>query len=259
MIDTHAHLSDALFENEVAEVVERARRAGVTLIINPTVNLKDARKMLELTRQFREIYGLVGIYPGEAGQGEDWKDELVQLRELLVANEKVVGIGEIGLDRESYALEPEREELVFRAQFETAIELDYPVVIHTRDTQEDIGRILRDYPRLPRGHFHCFSGSEAWLEEVLACGFYVGFDGNVTYKAAENLRQLARRVPQNRLLLETDSPYLPPEGKRGERNESANVKITAEFLAKIRGESVEDLIVQTTRNAQNLFRLSGEI
>jgi TatD DNase family protein len=100
---------------------------------------------------------------------------------------------------------------------------------------------------------HCFSGSVEWLEYVLERGFYIGFDGNVTYKSAENLRELAKRVPIERLLLETDSPYLPPEGKRGTRNESANVRITAEFLAKLRGETMEELVVATTQNAKELF------
>jgi TatD DNase family protein len=175
--------------------------------------------------------------------------------EILSNNNKIVGIGEIGLDETPLKINPELEYEVFETQLKYAIDHDYPVVIHTRNTEREMWDVFKSYSKLPRGHMHCFSGSIAWLEYVLERGFYVGFDGNVTYKNAENLRELARRVPGSRLLLETDSPYLPPAGRRGERNEPGNVRITAEFLANLRGESSQALVEMTSRNARELYKL----
>ncbi len=252
MIDTHTHLSDPKFSGDLEEVRARARSAGVVAMISPATNLVDAKKVAVLTQKYDEVYGLVGIYPGEAKE-ESWESELAEMWRLLATNKKIVGIGEIGLDEGPLARNPQLEHAVFEAQLDYAQKHDYPVVIHTRNTEEAMGKVFRSREKLPRGHMHCFSGSQDWLEYVLARGFCVGFDGNVTYKSAGELRELARRVPLTRLLLETDSPYLPPEGKRGTRNESANVRITAEFLAQLRGESLEELVTVTTQNAKNLF------
>lgn len=252
MIDTHTHLTDARFENDLPEVIQRAREAGVEKMVCPTTNIADLRRALEIAKNYHGVYVLAGIYPGEAGE-TSWREEVRAIQELVEESGRVVGIGEIGLDRESYQERSEIEEAVFRAQIELALKLQMPVVVHTRETEVPMRKILETYSVLPRGHFHCFSGSHDWLSYVLSRGFYVGFDGNVTYKNAENLRELARMVPRERLLLETDSPYLPPEGKRGERNESANVRMTAQFLATLRGESLELLIESTTKNARELF------
>lgn len=254
MIDTHTHLSDLKFSEDLPLVLARAKNNGIKTFINPATNVDDAQRILEITQEHKDVYGLVGIYPGEA-ETDNWEGQLSQLRTMLLHNSKIVGIGEIGLDEKPYLANPEFEKRIFEAQLEMALELDYPVVIHTRNTEEVMWEVLKKYEVLPPGHFHCFSGSTEWLEYVLSRGFYVGFDGNVTYPSAQNLRELAKRVPIERLLLETDSPYLPPQGKRGERNEPANVKITAEFLAQLRGETVEQLIKKTTENARLLFRI----
>lgn len=174
---------------------------------------------------------------------------------LLENNKKIVGIGEIGLDETPLRTNPELETTVFETQLKYALENNYPVVIHTRNTELEMWEVFKRYDKLPKGHMHCFSGSVAWLEYVLTRGLYVGFDGNITYKNAENLRELAKRVPIERLLLETDSPYLPPTGRRGERNEPGNVRITAEFLANLRGEPIETLVEITSRNARALYNL----
>lgn len=255
LIDTHTHLSDAKFEGEVEVVIDRAKTAGVEIMINPSTNLRDAIKMEQIINQFEPVYGMVGIYPGEASKSMDWRADLAKLKSMLTANPKIVAVGEIGLDSIPYAQNPNIEDEVFEAQLKLAVELDYPIVVHTRQTAEPMRKILEKYDKLPRGHFHCFSGSVVWLDYVLSRGFYVGFDGNVTYKNAENLRELARRVPGSRLLLETDSPYLPPAGRRGERNEPGNVRITAEFLANLRGESSQALVKMTSRNARELYKL----
>lgn len=252
MIDTHAHLSDPKFGADLEDVLDRAYNAKVEAVISPATNLEDAIRVDELTKKYNQVYGLVGLYPGEARE-EDWERELAKLWELLANNPKLVGVGEIGLDVTSLTKNPELEYKVFEAQLEYALAHDYPVVIHTRNTEQQMRAVFEKYPKLPRGHLHCFSGSGEWLDYVLARGFYIGFDGNVTYKSAEDLRELARAVPLERLVLETDAPYLPPTGKRGERNESANVRITAEFLARLRGESEAELMKATTANARKLY------
>lgn len=254
MIDTHAHLTDERYGGDVAEVLERSRESGVEAIINPSTTLEDAHLVDKLTQNYPQVYGLVGLYPGEA-KNESWQSEFKEMWELLSNNKKIVGIGEIGLDEKPLKINPELEYEVFETQLKYAIEHDYPVVIHTRNTEREMWEVFKRYSKLPRGHMHCFSGSIAWLEYVLERGFYVGFDGNVTYKNAENLRGLARRVPGSRLLLETDSPYLPPAGRRGERNEPGNVRITAEFLANLRGESSQALVEMTSHNARELYKL----
>ena len=254
MIDTHAHLTDERYGGDVAEVLERSRESGVEAIINPSTTLADAHLVDKLTQSYPQVYGLVGLYPGEAKK-ESWQRDLDEMWELLSNNNKIVGIGEIGLDETPLKINPELEYEVFETQLKYAIEHDYPVVIHTRNTEREMWDVFKCYSKLPRGHMHCFSGSIEWLEYVLERGFYVGFDGNVTYKNAENLRELARRVPGSRLLLETDSPYLPPAGRRGERNEPGNVRITAEFLANLRGESSQALVEMTSRNARELYKL----
>lgn len=254
MIDTHAHLTDERYKADVTEVIKRSRESGVEAIINPSTTLADAILVDKLSREYPQVYGLVGLYPGEAKE-VSWKSELSAMWRLLDNNKKIVGIGEIGLDETPLKTNPELETAVFETQLKYALENNYPVVIHTRNTERETWEVFKRYSKLPRGHLHCFSGSMAWLDYVLERGFYVGFDGNVTYKNAENLRELARKTPLDRLLLETDSPYLPPAGKRGERNEPGNVKITAQFLAEIRGEEPDELIRVTSVNARQLYNL----
>ena len=254
MIDTHAHLTDDKYSGEVESVIKRAQEAGVESIINPSTSLDDAIKVDALCREYEQVYGLVGLYPGEARE-ESWEQDLERMWSMLSLNKKLVGIGEIGLDETPLKTNPKLEYAVFKTQLEYALNHDLPVVIHTRNTESEMWEVFKNYSKLPAGHMHCFSGSREWLEYVLERGFYVGFDGNVTYKNAENLRELARLVPIERLLLETDSPYLPPTGKRGERNEPGNVRITAEFLAHLRGESIESLLAATTTNARTLYKL----
>ncbi len=254
MIDTHAHLTDPRYVADLPSVLARAEESGVQVMINPSTSLKDARQVDALTKLYPQIYGLVGLYPGEA-RDDSWEKDLETMWNMIAENKKIVGIGEIGLDETPLKINPELEYAVFESQLNHAIEHDYPVVIHTRNTEDEMWDLMKKYPKLPRGHMHCFSGSVEWLEYVLSRGFYVGFDGNITYKNAENLRELALRVPLDRLLLETDSPYLPPTGHRGERNEPGNVRITAEFLATLRNESLDTLTQMTTQNARALYKI----
>ena len=251
-VDTHAHLSDPRFAADVDKVIESASASGVERIINPVSDLHDAKRMAKLIARYPNVYGLVGLYPG-ASENKSWREDLVQLENMLVHNNKILGIGEIGLDVYWMRRNPKLEMEIFAEQLRMAARLELPVVIHNRGCEKEIREVLAQLEGVPHGQFHCFSGDRAWLDYVLALGFYVGFDGNITYPSNKSLRELSTYVPADRLLLETDSPYLPPEGKRGERNEPGNVRITAQKLADLRGVTLKELGEQTTENAKRLF------
>ncbi len=253
LIDTHCHLSSKQFGGEVEMVVKEAVKAGVEKIVMPAVNIKDAKKVIEICGSNKMVFGLVGIYPGEAQKKGGLTRELEEIERMIREEEKVVGIGEIGLDCYWDRRNLEEEKKVFAAQLKLAVSLNVPVAIHSRASEKEIKEVFENIEPLPRGQFHCFGESGEFLKYVLEKGFYVSFCGNVTYPSASHLRNLAVKVPLSRLLLETDSPYLPPQGHRGERNSPASVKITAEFLAKLRGESFEELADATTKNAEELF------
>lgn len=255
LIDTHAHLSDPKYSLDVNQVIERARVVGVEKIISPSGDLKDARRVVELTQQFENVYGCVGLYPGEGQKNPNWREDLAEIEKLLKDNPKIVGIGEIGLDVYWNERNEKIEREMFGEQLIMASKLKKPVIIHNRQSHKLIEEILEEQGDLPSGVFHCFSGDEKFLELVLNYEFYVGFDANITYPSNNELRELVGMVPIKRLLLETDSPYLPPQGKRGERNEPAHVRISAQMIAQIKNVSFSELEEQTTRNAKTLFNV----
>lgn len=255
LVDTHAHLTDPRFIGEEKSVIERAKEAGIERVICPSGDLVDAKKVVELADKYQEVYGCVGMYPGAGQKSPNWREDLAVIRGMIENNKKIVGVGEIGLD--SYWVERDEatEKAMFVAQLEMASEIDKPVIIHNRLCHKLMRELIGGMNPVPRGVFHCFSGDREFLEWVLAKGFYVGFGGNVTYPSNQDLRELVKLVPEERLLLETDSPYLPPAGRRGERNEPANVRITAQMIADLRGQPLKELEEQTTRNAEALFKL----
>ncbi|MFZ2202262.1 MAG: TatD family hydrolase [Microgenomates group bacterium] len=263
MIDTHAHLTDERLVSQIEAVLARASEAGVDKILVPATGLLDGKKAIELADKYEVIWAMVGVHPesvsekGFHGSRGGTRDEFARndVEELVRRSNKVVGIGEIGLDF-YYDKEKRSKELqmrVFQEQLELAVKMNVPVVIHMREAEAEMTEILSQLDVLPKGQFHCWAGGDDLLKLVLEKGFYVSFCGNITYKSAENLRNLAKLVPLDRLLLETDSPYLAPEGRRGSLNEPANVKIIAEYIAKLLDVSPETLINQTTENAKCLF------
>ena len=257
MIDTHAHLTDERLAGQIDDVLARAKEAGVTKIIVPSTSLEDAGVVVEIAGKYNEVFGLVGVHPESVLEKGFLDFSRNDVEELVRRSNRVVGIGEIGLDFH-YDKERSSKELqikVFREQMELAGELELPVAIHTRDAEEEMRGVLKTSSSLPAGQFHCWSGSDGLLGLVLEKGFYVSFCGNITYKSADLLREQVKRVPFDRLLLETDSPYLAPGGRRGSLNEPANVKIIAEYIADLLGVSSETLINQTTANTQCLYLL----
>lgn len=248
MTDTHAHL-DACADPPEA-VLARARKAGVGRVISIGSGLDSCRATLELARQHAGVWAALGIHPHQAA--DDDAERLDELRELL-GDERAVAVGETGLDFYRDYAPRERQRDLFARELELAAELGKPVVVHTREADEDTAAALAGFPGTVV--LHCFS-SPALLRVALERGYYVSFAGNVTYPKAEELREAARRVPAERLLAETDSPYLSPQPRRGRPNEPANVVHTVAALAEARGEEPGLLAERLDANAAAAFGLS---
>lgn len=253
LIDSHAHLDDPRFDGERGDVIERARQAGVTAIINAGADMASSRSSVALAREYEGyIFATVGIHPHSAKEAT--AQSYAEL-ELLLTEPGVVAVGEIGLDYH-YDLSPrpvQRE--VFARQLELALSHDAPVVIHMREATRDTLDILKPYAGRLRGVMHCFSGSWETAAEVLGMGLHLGFDGPITFTNAAKLCEVAAQVPLDRVLIETDCPYLAPVPHRGSRNEPAFVARVAEKLAAIKGLSRQEIAVQTANNALSLFSL----
>ncbi|GIV98372.1 MAG: hydrolase TatD [Herpetosiphonaceae bacterium] len=254
VIDSHAHLQSVDFDADRAEVLERSREAGVIAIINVGYDLPSSEAALELAQSYQHIYATAGIQPHYAA--ETTQQDLERLRTLL-AQPKVVALGEIGLDYyHDRSPRPLQQEL-FRIQLRLAHELQLPVVIHSREAQEDTVRILREEAQGLRGVMHAFSGDWAYAEQCLDIGFFISLAGPVTFPKALELHEVARRVPLDRLLIETDCPYLSPHPFRGRRNEPTRVTLVARRIAELRGIAEEHVAQATTANTRALFDLSG--
>ena len=247
MIDTHAHL-DACADRPSA-LIRRARSVGVDRIVTVGTGIESSRAALELAELHEEVFAVLGIDPHQAGDAEG--DRVDELRELL-QHDEAVAVGETGLDYFRDRAPRDRQQKLFEAQLEVAAELGKPVVIHTRDAEADTADVLSGFSGTVV--MHCFS-SPKLLETVLERGYYVSFAGNVTYPKAGDLRAAAAQVPADRILAETDSPYLAPQARRGRPNEPANVVLTIAELAKIRGVNPDELGEQIDTNAATAFAL----
>lgn len=255
MIDSHCHLDFLDFDSDRAEVITRAKKVGVGKILNPGCNLVTSRRAVKLADQTEEIFAAVGVHPHDAREVTD-----IALAELeqLATSPKVVAIGEIGLDYFRIKKTENRRQIIqiqqeaFRSQLELAQKLDKPVIIHSREADEDILKILDGFKNL-RGVFHCFGGGIEFAKKILAKGFYLGFTGICTFPRAENIREVIRLTSLDKILVETDAPYLAPESVRGKRNEPAFAVEVAQKIAELKGVSVEEVARMTTKNSENLF------
>lgn len=246
LFDTHAHYDDEAFDADRDTVLSTFDG----LVIDPGCTLESSRAAVALANRHPHVYAAVGIHPENCGGF--LTEHLDELRRLA-RQSKVVAIGEIGLDY-YWAENPPREfqRQVFRAQLELALELDLPVIIHDREAHGDSLAIVKEYPAL-RGVFHCYSGSVEMAKELLDRGWYLGFDGPVTYKNARRTVEVAEMIPIDRILVETDSPYMSPVPVRGKRNDSHNVAYIVEKLAQIKGISSDEMAILTLANGKKLF------
>ena len=254
IFDTHAHYDSNGFAADRDEILSALPAAGVGLVVDPGCELESSRAALALAERYPFVYAAVGIHPSDcAGTGEA---EFAALRKLC-GHEKVVAVGEIGLDY-YWKDNPSKEfqQTVFRRQIELAIELGLPVIVHDREAHGDSLAIVLDYPEV-RGVFHCFSGSPEMAEELLKRGWFLGFDGPITYKNAQKAPEVAAVTPLDRIVVETDSPYLSPVPLRGKRNDSRNLFYIIEKLAEWKGVSPEEMTRITRENGPRLFPKIG--
>ena len=251
--DSHAHLDDIKYDGDRHEMLMRAREKGISYIINVGYDLPSSRRSLALAEKYDFIFAAVGIHPHDAGDaGEAALLELAKLCD----NPRVVAIGEMGLDYYRNLSPRDIQQEMFRQQIHLAKSLHKPIIVHDREAHGDVMDILKEEDaRSAGGVLHCFSGSIEMAKECINMGFYISFAGPVTFKNARKACEVAAVVPIDRLLIETDAPYLTPEPYRGKRNESAYVAFVAERIAELRGIRVEELAEVTTGNAKKLFQI----
>ncbi|HEX2229757.1 MAG TPA: TatD family hydrolase [Candidatus Binatia bacterium] len=255
LVDSHAHIQGKEYTGEAAAVVARARDAGVDAIIavGGAGDMSSNTAAVMLADSFPEVYATVGMHPHDA---KDVDEKDVNILQQLAATPKVVAIGETGLDYHYRHSPPETQRRIFSRFIRLAREVKLPIVVHEREAAMEAAELLiREGGGSLCGVIHCFTGDYAAAERYLDLGFYLSFTGIITFKNAEALREVARRVPLERILVETDSPYLTPAPHRGKRNEPAYVRLVAESLARIKSTSFEEVASVTTANARALFRL----
>ncbi|MBS3902444.1 MAG: TatD family hydrolase [Dethiobacter sp.] len=253
LIDTHAHLTDNRFARDLDEVLLRAEESGISAMINVGYDLPSSRRCVALAAKREMLFATVGIHPHEAAKvGEQ---ALAQLRQLALSG-KVVALGEMGLDYYYNHSPRDLQQELFRRQIRLAKSLSLPIIVHDRDAHEDVLTILREEgAETVGGVLHCFSGNRNFALRCLALGFHISLAGPVTFSNSRDLAAVAEAVPADKLLLETDAPYLAPVPYRGKRNEPAYLLAVAEKVAALRSTTVEELSDCTTENAKKLFKL----
>ncbi len=275
LIDTHCHLDFHVFDEERAAVVDRARQVGVSRILVPAIDLETAHTAIRLSETYGEVYAAVGFHPNDLSR---WNEDSLAALEKLAQHPKVVAIGEIGLDYYRQRTAKETQQRVFQEHLALAARLGKPVIIHTRESAEDALEMLKawraslpanwrgQHPRASSGAaqenaagfgvLHSFSGSAEIARQALALGFFLGITGPVTFSNARQQQELVKSLPLERLLIETDAPFLTPHPWRGQRNEPAYVRLVAEKIAELHNVSVQKVAEQTSNNARALFGLS---
>lgn len=253
LFDTHAHYDDSKFDKDRDEVIEKVRKSGVSHIVNAASNICSAVECIALAQEHDFIYAAVGVHPHNV---EDINDSTIVTLADFARNRKVVAIGEIGLDYYYDNAPREVQKHWFARQIALAKSISLPVIIHDRDAHEDTMKIIKaEDAKAVGGVFHCYSGSVEMAREVLKNNFYISIGGAVTFKNAVKLIEVAKFVPDDRLLIETDCPYMTPEPHRGKRNDSGYIRLVAEKIAGIKGMSFEEIAEVTSRNAKELFKI----
>lgn len=260
LFDSHAHYNDEKFAEDREEILQAIFHEGVTKLICAGYSIESSKEAVQIANMHQNIYAIVGISPNDISEkNAEYKqtlnEELQQIEELA-CNDKVVAIGEIGLDYYWNKENKEEQKLAFQKQIQLANKLNLPIVIHTREAIYDTLEILKsEITPIKKGIFHCCPLNLDLIREGLKLGFYISFAGPITFKNAKNAQEAIQLVPLERILIETDSPYLAPEPKRGTRNDSRNVKYMAEKIAQVKGMTVEEIAKVTYENAKRIFEV----
>ena len=252
LFDTHAHMDDRAFDTDREQLLASLPEQGITLLMNPGCSLGSSRNASKLARQYDYIYAAVGSHPDAADEVSE--EVLEEYRRLCRENPKVKAIGEIGLDYHYEDIPREIQLKAFRAQMALARELDLPAIVHEREAHEDGMKVVEEFPEVT-GVFHCYSGSAEMAKWLINRGWYIGFTGVLTFKNARKAIEVASAIPLERIVLETDCPYMSPEPFRGKRNDPGKLYRMAEKLAEIRGLSVEEIHAITVENGKRLYRI----
>ena len=252
LFDTHAHMDDEAFAADREELLASLPEKGLGLVMNPGCSLASSRNVAELVNRYDYLYGAVGSHPDAADEVNE--AVLEEYRMLCKQNNKIKAIGEIGLDYHYEDIPREIQQQAFRAQMALARELNLPVIVHEREAHEDGMKIVDEFPEVT-GVFHCYSGSAEMAKELVKRGWYIGFTGVLTFKNARKAVEVAASIPLDRIVIETDCPYMSPEPFRGKRNDPGKLCRMAEKLAQIRGLTVEEAERITMENGKRLYRI----
>ena len=252
LFDTHAHMDDRAFDEDRSTLLESLPQQGVGLVMNPGCSLASSRNVCRLVEEYPFVYGAVGSHPDVANEVNE--AVLEEYRQMCRENKKIKAIGEIGLDYHYEDIPREIQQQAFRAQMALAAELDLPVIVHERDAHADGMAIVEEFPTV-KGVFHCYSGSLDMAKWLIQRGWYIGFTGVLTFKNARKALEVAENIPLDRIVLETDCPYMAPEPFRGKRNHPGYLYRMAERLAQLRGISVEEVQRITMENGRRLYRM----
>ena len=252
LFDTHAHMDDEAFAQDREQLLASLPEQGLALVMNPGCSLASSRNASKLAETYDYIYAAVGSHPDVADEVNE--DVLAEYRRLVAANPKIKAIGEIGLDYHYEDIPREIQLQAFRMQMQLAKELNLPAIVHERDAHEDGMKVVDEFPEVT-GVFHCYSGSAEMAKELVKRGWYIGFTGVLTFKNARKAVEVAKSIPLDRIVLETDCPYMSPEPFRGKRNDPGKLYRMAERLAEIRGLTVEEIHAITTENGKRLYRI----
>ena len=254
--DNHAHLDDEKFDKDRDEIIEEIHKSGIDKFVSAGYSLESSKKSIELSKKYDFIYSTCGISPNDIPQTEEevWK-ELEKIKKIAKENKKVVAIGEIGLDYHWNTENKELQKKAFIEQIKIANELNLPIQIHTREAVMDTLEILKQNNVNKKGIFHCCPLNRELVKEGLKLGFYISFAGPVTFKNSKNANEIIKMVSCDKMLIETDSPYLSPEPKRGKRNDPRNVKYIAEKIAEVKNITIEEVANITYQNAINIYKI----
>ena len=253
LFDTHAHLNDPAFDEDREELMAGLRDKGIGYVMNAGCSLQSSKDIIAMVENYPWLYASVGSHPDSA---DEVNEDVIEEYRQLCRHEKVKAIGEIGLDYYYEDIPREIQKNAFRMQMALAQEVDLPVIIHEREAHDDGMRIVKEFPKV-KGVFHCYSGSAEMARQLVNMGWYIGFTGVLTFKNARKAVETAASIPLDRIVLETDCPFMAPEPFRGKRNDPGYLPKMAEKLAEIRGISVEEAIAVTTENAKRLYRIEG--